>query len=95
MDQYLLSVEVWAINSKIARRYELIMIYKCFYKRGARAENYDHSHCYASSDPKNKIRNIRLYLTRDVVIAVLTSYLLMPYGIGAIYPKVIVPGSRS
>ena len=30
------------------------MIYKCFYKREARAENYDNSHCYASCDPKTE-----------------------------------------
>ena len=45
-------VEVWAINSKIAKCYELIMIYKCFYKCEARVENYDHYHCYASCDIK-------------------------------------------
>ena len=30
------------------------MIYKSFYKREGRAENYDHSHCYASGDPKTE-----------------------------------------
>ena len=28
------------------------MIYESFYKREARAEHYDHSHCYATCDPK-------------------------------------------
>ena len=32
------------------------MIYKCFYKREARAENYDDSHCYASCDPKTEMQ---------------------------------------
>ena len=35
--------------------------------------------------PKQKSRNISLYPTQSVVIAVLMSYLLMPYGIGAIW----------
>ena len=30
------------------------MIYKCFYKQEARAESYDHSHCYASREPKTE-----------------------------------------
>ena len=30
------------------------MIYKCCYKREARTENYDTSHCYASCDPKTE-----------------------------------------
>ena len=30
------------------------MIYKSFHKCKARAENYDHSHCYASCDPKTE-----------------------------------------
>ena len=55
-----MSVEVWAINSKIARRYALIMIHKCFYKREARAESYDHSHCYESYDPKTEQQNYYL-----------------------------------
>ena len=30
------------------------MIYMCFNKCVAHAENYDHSHCYASRDPKTE-----------------------------------------
>ena len=30
------------------------MLYKCFYKREACAENYYHSHCYDSCDPKTE-----------------------------------------
>ena len=30
------------------------MIYIYFYKREARTENFDHSHCYASCDPKTE-----------------------------------------
>ena len=30
------------------------MIYKRFYKYEARADNYDHSHWYASCDPKTE-----------------------------------------
>ena len=56
--QELFSVEVKAINSKIARRYALIMIYKPFNKHEARAENYNYSHCYASCDPQKTIINI-------------------------------------
>ena len=41
-------VEVWAIISKIAKCYALIMIYNRFYKHEACADNYDYSHCYAS-----------------------------------------------
>ena len=37
---------------KSLKCYALIMIYKCFYKHKARAENYHHSHCYASCDTK-------------------------------------------
>ena len=45
-------VEEWDINSKIARRYVLIIIYKYFYKREVRVENCDHSHCYSPCEPK-------------------------------------------
>ena len=37
--------------------------------------------------PKQKIRNISLYPTKAVVIMVITSYILMPYGIGEIQLK--------
>ena len=37
--------------------------------------------------PKQKRRNISLHTTQDVVISVLMSYLLMPYGIGEIQEK--------
>ena len=30
------------------------MIYNFFYKHEARGDNYDHSHCYASCDPKTE-----------------------------------------
>ena len=49
-----MSVELWDINSKIDRRYVLIIIYKSFYEHEARAENYDQSHCYASCDPRTE-----------------------------------------
>ena len=32
----------------------LIMIYKCFYKLEACAENYYHSHCFAFCEPKTE-----------------------------------------
>ena len=49
-----MSVEVWAINSKITKCYALMIIYKCFYKHEARMEMYDHSQCYSSCDPKTE-----------------------------------------
>ena len=39
---------------KIAKCYALIMIYKCFYKHEARADNYDCSHLYAYCDPETE-----------------------------------------
>ena len=46
------------------------MIYNSFYKHEARTENYDHSHCHASCDPKTEKQK---YPTQAMVIAVIMS----------------------
>ena len=44
------------------------MIHKYFHKVEARAEKYDHSHCYASCDPKTEKAEILVYIPHKLCL---------------------------
>ena len=66
-------VEVWAINSKIAKCYKLIMIYKCFINAKRAQKIMITPTVMPPVTPKQKSINISLEPTEAVVSVVLAS----------------------